>query len=282
MSTVVVIGTGEMGAAVARRLREQGASVRTSLRGRGPESRARVARAQVAVIDDDVQLLDGADVVLSIVPPGQAAAVAARLAPVLGQAARKPAYVDCNAVAPQTVRAIAATIAPSGCVFVDGGIIGGPPGTRPAGPKFYVSGPDEPRVDALRGHGLDIRRVEGPVGTASALKMAYAGIGKGFTALCAAMILGAEKAGVAAALHAELAESQGVLHEYLNRRIPDMYPKAYRWVDEMEEIGRFLGEARSAAMYRGAAAFYEEIAAAFAAKGDAIATLQAFVDRRAA
>ena len=63
MSTVVVIGTGEMGSAVARRLREQGAAVRTSLRGRGAASRARVERAQVTIIDDDARLIDGADVV---------------------------------------------------------------------------------------------------------------------------------------------------------------------------------------------------------------------------
>ncbi len=282
MSTVVVIGTGEMGAAIARRLREQGAAVRTSLRGRGPESRARVERAQVTVIDDDARLVDGADVILSIVPPGQAQAVAVQLAPVLAKTERKPAFVECNAVAPQTVRAIEAVVAPSGCVFLDGGIIGGPPGSRPVGPKLYISGPAEPRVDALRAHGLDIRRVDGPVGAASALKMSYAGIGKGMTALCAAMILGAEKAGVSAALHAELADSQPALHAYLNRRVPDMYPKAYRWVAEMEEIGKFLGDAPSAAMYRGAAAFYEEIAAAFAQQGEAIATLQAFVDKRAA
>jgi 3-hydroxyisobutyrate dehydrogenase-like beta-hydroxyacid dehydrogenase len=282
MSTVVVIGTGEMGAAVARRLREQGAAVRTSLRGRGAASRARVERAQVTVIDDDARLVDGADVVLSIVPPGQAPAVAAQFAPVLAGAESKPAFVDCNAVAPASVRAIAATMAPSGCVFVDGGIIGGPPGKRPEGPKFYVSGPAEPRVDALRGHGLDIRRVDGPVGAASALKMAYAGIGKGLTALGAAMILGAEQAGVAAALHAELADSQPTLHQYLTKRVPDMYPKAYRWVAEMEEIATFMDGAAGADMYRGAAALFAAIAKEFADQGTAIATLQAFVDKQAA
>jgi 3-hydroxyisobutyrate dehydrogenase-like beta-hydroxyacid dehydrogenase len=282
MSTVVVIGTGEMGAAVARRLREQGAAVRTSLRGRGAASRARVERAQVTIIDDDARLIDGADVVLSIVPPGQARAVAAQFAPVLAKAAAKPAYVDCNAVAPASVDAIAAVIAPSGCTFIDGGIIGGPPGKRPDGPKFYISGPAEPRVEALRAHGLDIRRVDGPVGAASALKMSYAGIGKGLTALCAAMVLGAEKAGVSAALHAELADSQPALHQYLTRRLPDMYPKAYRWVAEMEEIAKFLDGAAGAEMYRGAAALYQAIAQEFAQQGTAIATLQAFVDKQAA
>jgi 3-hydroxyisobutyrate dehydrogenase-like beta-hydroxyacid dehydrogenase len=280
MTTVVVIGTGEMGAAVARRLRERGATVRTSLRGRGPASRARVEKAGATVIDDDARLVDGADVVLSIVPPGQARAVAAQFAPVLARAAGKPAFVDCNAVAPATVAAIAAAIAPSGCAFTDAGIIGGPPKEGAAGPKFYVAGPADARIDGLAAHGLDIRRLDGTVGAASALKMAYAGIGKGLTALGAAMIRGAAAAGVAEALHAELADSQPTLLDYLNRRLPDMVPKAYRWVAEMEEIAAFMDGAPGDDLYRGAAALYAAIAAAAAREDDAaIAALRAFATR---
>src|SRR3954451_12161861 len=97
-----------------------------------------------------------------------------------------------------------------------------------------------------RAHGLDIRIVGGGMGAASALKMSYAGITKGLTALGAAMMLGAARAGVAEALYAELAASQPALLAWFTRQIPGMYQKAYRWVAEMEEIAEFL-EADAAA-----------------------------------
>ena len=74
--------------------------------------------------------------------------------------------------------------------------------------------------------------------------MSYAGITKGFTALGAAMMLAATRGGSAEALQAELAESQPALLGYLTRQVPSMYPKAYRWVAELEEIAGFVGKDR--------------------------------------
>ena len=109
--------------------------------------------------------------------------------------------------------------------------------------------------------GLDIRIVGGGMGAASALKMSYAGITKGLTALGAAMMLGATRAGVAEALHAELAASQPALLPWFTRQIPSMYQKAYRWVAAMDEIADFLGDDPAAAkMFSGAARRYERLA----------------------
>ena len=55
----------------------------------------------------------------------------------------------------------------------------------------------------------------GPIGAASAMKMSYAGITKGFTALGAAMMLAASRAGTAEALKAELSASQPALFGWL-------------------------------------------------------------------
>ncbi len=60
----------------------------------------------------------------------------------------------------------------------------------------------------LNDYGLIVRVLEGPLTAASALKMSYAGITKGFTALGAAMMLAASRGGSAEALKAELAESR--------------------------------------------------------------------------
>ena len=54
--TVAIVGAGEMGAAVGRRLREAGARVVTSLAGRSAESVARVRDAGLEVVNDDDSL----------------------------------------------------------------------------------------------------------------------------------------------------------------------------------------------------------------------------------
>jgi 3-hydroxyisobutyrate dehydrogenase-like beta-hydroxyacid dehydrogenase len=276
MTVVAIIAQGAMGAGIARRLTGNGATVLTSLAGR---SQASVRRAtEAGMRDAGPAELAGADIILSVLPPAEAQVLAAWLAPALAAAPRKPAYADCNAVSPETVRGIAGTIAATGAPFVDGGIIGGPP--RPDGytPVLYVSGPEAERTLVLRDHGLDVQVTPGPVGAASALKMSYAGITKGLTALAAAMMLAAARAGAAEGLQAELARSQPQLLAWFNRMVPPMYGKAYRWVGEMEEIADFTGP-EAADIYRAIARFYEGMAADQAGPQAATAALNAFLKR---
>jgi len=91
--------------------------------------------------------------------------------------------VDCNAVDVRTVERIAAIIGAGPARFVDGAIIGAPPQPGKPGPTFYLSGAPAADLDWLQAFGLRTRRMDGPVGAASALKMSYAGITKGTTAL---------------------------------------------------------------------------------------------------
>jgi 3-hydroxyisobutyrate dehydrogenase-like beta-hydroxyacid dehydrogenase len=258
--TIAIIAPGEMGSAVGRSLRERGAQIVTSLAGRSKASIARAERAGFAIIESDDHLIENADMLLSIVPPGAALGVAERLAPSLTRAKTKPVVVDCNAVSPATAAQIGAVLAPTGCRYVDAGIIGPPPaaGLRTV---FYVSGEHARDVLALNDFGLAVRALEAPIGAASALKMSYAGITKGLTAVGSAMMLGAERAGAASALRRELAESQPQLLAYLSKHVPAMFPKAYRWVAEMEEIAAFLSDDPAAAhIYAAAARLYERFA----------------------
>jgi 3-hydroxyisobutyrate dehydrogenase-like beta-hydroxyacid dehydrogenase len=261
--TVGIIGAGEMGVAVGQRLRECGARVLTTLRGRSPASMERVSRARLETVDDDSTFVVESDLILSIVPPGQAVAVAERYRQALKGTERKAIFVECNAVSPVTVRRIAELLA-DGYRFIDVGIIGGPPaaGRLDRGPRFYASGADAVSLTGLGQHGLDIAVIDGPIGAASALKLSYAGLTKGLTALAAAMIGGATRAGLADALRAELARSQPALLSLIGTRMPAMFPKAYRWVAEMEEIAAFLGDSENgAAIYEGMARLYERVAA---------------------
>lgn len=276
--TVAIIAPGNMGAAVAARLTENKVTVLTSLAGRGEDSKKRANAAGMRDVDD--RALAEADFLLSIVPPGDALALAKRLAPVLTAANTKPVYVECNAVSPPTALAIADVIGPTGCPFVDAGIIGPPPKPGTTNTKFYASGAAAPLFAKLNDYGLIVRVLDGPLTAASSLKMSYAGITKGFTALGAAMMLAAMRGGSADALKAELKESQPAMLTFFDRMVPSMYSKAYRWVDELDEISTFVGKDRPEnAMLTAAARFYEDIAKDFDGDKNEIAAMDKFLGR---
>jgi L-threonate 2-dehydrogenase len=259
---VAVIAPGMMGAAVGKRLVDNGVKVLTSLTGRSAETATRAKAAGMAAAGDEE--IAACDFILSILPPGDAVALAERFQPALKASNAKPIYVDCNAINPKTVDRVAAVIAPTDCPFVDSGIIGSPPKPGDAGPRFYASGPAAPRFATLRQYGLDVRVLDGAMSAASALKMSYAGITKGTQAIGAAMMLAATRAGSADALFAELSSSQKDMFAWFKRGLALMPPKAYRWVAEMHEIAGFVGEDPTAhELYEGAAHFYERIAEDF-------------------
>jgi putative dehydrogenase len=214
------------------------------------------------------------------VPPGVALAVAKSLRVPLQRVPTKPVFAECNAVSPATARRIAAVLADTGCHFVDAGIIGGPPpmDRTKLGPRFYASGPDAHRLARLNDYGLDIAVLDGPIGAASGLKMSYAGLTKGMTALAAAMIGAASREGLGAALRNELARTQPDFLTRFERQLPGMYRKAYRWVAEMEEIADHAGaEDTGAPIYKGMARLYERIAADWEGGRGLPLTLEAFL-----
>jgi putative dehydrogenase len=275
---VAVIAPGMMGAAVGKRLVDNGVKVLTSLTGRSAETATRAKAAGMAVAGDEE--IAACDFILSILPPGDAVALAERFQPALKASNAKPVYVDCNAINPKTVDRLAAVIAPTDCPFVDSGIIGSPPKPGDAGPRFYASGPAAPRFATLRQYGLDVRVLDGATSTASALKMSYAGITKGTQAIGAAMMLAATRAGSADALFAELSSSQKEMFAWFKRGLALMPPKAYRWVAEMHEIAGFVGEDPTAhELYEGAAHFYERIAEDFDGNQEDVKALTEFLSK---
>ena len=275
--TVGVVAPGSMGSATAARLVAHGATVLTLLEGRSAATTARAVAAGMRGVDEAG--LAEAEVILSILPPGDAMALAERLVPALSAARRKPVFVDCNALDVRTVNAVAAVIGATGAAFVDGGIIGLPPKPGSPGPSLYLSGEAAAGVGpVLAGLGLQVRVMAGPVGAASALKMSYAGITKGLAAIATIMILGAERAGAGADLRAELAASQPQLLARFASTLPDMVPKAYRWVAEMREIAAFLeGDQAGSAVFEGIAALYARIALDASGGREEVGAIEAFV-----
>ena len=277
---VAVIAPGMMGAAVGGRLVENGLKVLTSLTGRSAETATRAKKYGLTAASDEE--IAATDFILSILPPGDAVALAERFAPALKASNSKPVFVECNAVSPPTAERVAAVIVPTGSPFVDAGIIGSPPKTGDAGPRFYASGPDAQRFAALKSFGLDVRVLAGPPTAASAMKMSYAGITKGTQALASVMLLAATRAGSADALFAELEGSQAPMLAWLKRSLALMPPKAYRWIAEMHEIADFVSEDPAGhELYVGAAHFYEQIARDFEGDKKDVAALQAFIEKGA-
>jgi 3-hydroxyisobutyrate dehydrogenase-like beta-hydroxyacid dehydrogenase len=261
VSTIGILSPGDMGAGVARCLRAAGLSVVTALEGRSERTRARAAAAGLEDAGTPAEVARRSDVLLSILPPGQALELARSVGRDAG-----PLYVDCNAVSPATARAIGAVV---GDRFVDAGIIGGPDA-----PRIYASGPHAAELAALP---LDVRVLDGEVGLASALKMCYAALTKGMTALITESMVAAEEHGVARALRAELAGSQP---QFLTgaRRLGAMVPKAYRWVAEMEEIADTFEQAGlTPRMLLGAAEVYRMVETARAGAAAPMDDLDAVV-----
>jgi 3-hydroxyisobutyrate dehydrogenase-like beta-hydroxyacid dehydrogenase len=250
----------------------------TSLAGRSEASAKRARQAGMRPVDE--RALAEADFLLSIVPPGDALALAKHLSILLTTANKKPVYVECNAVSPPTMLKIADEIGMTGCPFVGAGIIGPPPKPGSTNTKIYASGPAAKDFAVLNDYGLIVRVLDGPLSAASALKMSYAGITKGFTALGAAMMLAAARGGSAEALKGELAESRPDLLRYLSNQVPAMYSKAYRWVTELDEIASFVGNDHAEhEMLTAAARLYDRLAEDFEGKKEEIDLLDRFLDK---
>jgi 3-hydroxyisobutyrate dehydrogenase-like beta-hydroxyacid dehydrogenase len=153
-------------------------------------------------------------------------------------------YVDANAVSPGTAREIAALAEWGGATFVDGGIIGLPPAKR-GSTRLYLSGKEAARVASLfEGTALETIALDGPVGAASALKLAYASWTKGTSALLLAIRAFAAAEDVEDALLSEWQRSMPDLLVRCERAVKDNVRKAWRFVGEMEEIGASFADAR--------------------------------------
>ena len=140
VKTVAILSPGEMGAAVGKVLHESGLEVITCLEGRSEQTRRRAGECGFAVVSDLEEIAGSADLILSILVPAEAAEVARSVACAMQASDARPTYADCNAVSPQTARALEPLITEAGGTFADAGIIGGPPRDGYA-PRFYASGP---------------------------------------------------------------------------------------------------------------------------------------------
>lgn len=242
MSEARVIGLlhpGEMGSAVGATLVAGGARVLWASEGRGVRTRQRAEEIGLEDAGLLERLVRRAEVIFSVVPP-HVAVDAARAVAALRFSGR---FVDANAVSPETAREIGRIVERGGARFVDGGIIG-PANRKPGAARIYLSGPQASEVAPLFAAGpVTAIALDGPVGAASALKMAFAGWNKGMQALLMATRALAMAEGVDQALLAEWRISMPEVPLRSERTVNDNARKAWRFVGEMEEIARAFAQA---------------------------------------
>ena len=252
VKTVAILSPGDMGSNVGRALRENGLEVITCLTDRSQRTRELAESAGIVDVPDFAQMIDRADIVLSVLVPERAVDVARQVAAVIEQSGKPLPFADCNPVAPAVAIEMAKIIDGAGGKYIDGGIIGSPPG-RGAPPRFYASGPHEAILGQLDGRGISVPLMGGEVGRASAIKMCYASLSKGTAALNASALISAMNLGIYDEFINEMESSQqGVLKNM--QGVKGLGAKAFRWIDEMEQISATFGAAGATPyLHKGAA-----------------------------
>ena len=236
-----ILYPGEMGCAVGKVLLAAGWRVCTHLEGPSLVCRGDAEAAEIEDLGSLGEVLEAADLVVSLVPPAAALEVAQTVAraAVRGGNAQRPLYLDANSVAPETVRAVAAALDGAGVEVVDGSFVGS---ARDLGSRtrLYLSGPRAAELAAALPAAFQARVVDVAIGAASGFKLAFAGFNKGLVALFLEVMLAGEAAGEPEALRHCLSAFYPGTIETLERLLPSYPRHAARRADEMDELAAWL------------------------------------------
>ena len=261
LETVAIISPGDMGHAVGRMLGLHGIEVVTCLANRSERTKRLASQGGIRDYPTMAEMLEGADVVLSIVPPGLAAQAADEVAECMSDSGYCPPYADCNAVSPETVKSIAKRISDAGADFIDGGILGPPPSEARSNTRFYFSGERAELLAELDGKGIVVRLLGNEIGRASGLKMCYAALTKGTHALQTAVITLAEALGLAEEAGHEFQTNQQAYYQQMTSSAPRLPVVAWRYIDEMKQIAQtFEAAGVTPKFHEGAVAVYSHLA----------------------
>ena len=255
MTTVGIVSPGAMGSALGRAWAAGGVRVVATVAGRS--ERTRGLAQGLELLGSLADVVQAADVVVSVCPPAAAPAVLEEVLDVAGGA--RPVLADLNAVSPVTMASLEQRAGAAGFALVDGAISGGPP--RPGGETvLYLSGPRADLLAGLPAAGLRTRVVGEGVGTASAVKMCTASVYKGTTALWAQALETAHAHGVLDVVLDDLGEEYPDAVAGAARRIAVATSKADRFVGEMEQIAETqAGAGASRELFDGMAAVYRRL-----------------------
>lgn len=252
---------GDMGQGVAMQLKAKGFAVCTALDKRSARSKKMAQEAGLTDVGSIATLCAQTDLIMSVMNPGAALEFAREAAEAIRGQSNKPVFIDCNAVAPDTMREIETAIKGAGSRCLDGGLIGPPP-RGGAKVNLYVSGPGAADLTQIGNDKLVVHYMTEKLGDASSVKMCYSAFNKGTQGLLLETLMAGQRLGVYELLEKQLLSSKADMYEWVLSALPTLPPKSYRWVPEMHEIARtFQGVGMTPRIFQGEADMFELVAA---------------------
>lgn len=237
--TVGILHPGRMGGGIAAQAVANSAAVLWVPAGRSETTAARAAAGGLTPVSTVAELVQRANIILSICPPMFAEAVAAELGEhdVAGRI-----VVEANPVTSQQLDRIAKNL--PGATLIDGAIIGSVPGTGKR-PALYVAGPSEATAaleTLFAGTDVIVRDLGSDVGKASALKSAYSIFQKGSRVLAALAHALGDEHGVKDELLKLALQRKG---SYLSEPdyVSEVAAIAWRWSPDLTVAAAELNEA---------------------------------------
>ena len=261
IESVAILSPGDMGHAIGQLLRENELKVFTCLAGRSDRTRELSEKAGIIDMPNLNVLVEQSDVVMSITVSEAVPGLCHEIADAVKATGTDLLFAECNAIAPSLSAEMQKVLNEGGARYVDASIIGGPPRNGNS-PRLYVSGDNATEFEQLKDFGLDVRNLGTQLGRASGIKMCYAAMTKGTTALHTELLIAAEKMGLREELMAEFAGGQQAVITRMEGWIPTMPAKSRRWVSEMEEIEATFRElGLTPDIFKGVADMYRMIGA---------------------
>jgi 3-hydroxyisobutyrate dehydrogenase-like beta-hydroxyacid dehydrogenase len=256
--TLAIVHPGQMGAALGAAFTASGQEVWWCSQARSSATRERAEAAGLRDAGSLDALVQRSDFILSVCPPHGALQLATQVAEAAGSRTGWH-YVDANAISPDHAGVVGSRIEKAGGIYTDGGIIGPPP-TRSGLTRLYLSGPVALEAsERLATPLVELHVIDDRVGSASALKLAYAAWTKGSAALLLAARAAAARTGVETALVEEWRTSQPGLIDRWDSARNSAHEKGWRWVGEMREIASmFEATGLPAGFHAAAAQVYED------------------------
>jgi len=165
---VAILGTGKMGAAMARRLQQHGHELRLWNR-----TRSRAEQLGVGTVrDTPAQAVEGADLAISMLTDSSAVRQAYLGKNGAVEATGAPIYVDSSTVDPATHEQVAQALAERGATFIEAPVVGSVPAVQ-SGKLLILVGGDQFTLERIRPvlEVLGEVRYVGPLGDGARLKL---------------------------------------------------------------------------------------------------------------
>jgi 3-hydroxyisobutyrate dehydrogenase-like beta-hydroxyacid dehydrogenase len=153
-------------------------------------------------------------------------------------------YVDINSVSPAVKQAVGEAVAARGARFVEAAVMSTVPPLGHRVPMLLCGSGAAAFSERMGPYGMSLEVLDGPLGSASAIKMFRSVIIKGLEALMLECVLGAEQYGASARVFASVSASipgidwNRLAHYMIGRTAIH----AERRVHEMEEVARTLSD----------------------------------------